>query len=111
MWLLASREFANSLVCSRIHGFRELTLITYTYVTVHMKTRSVCKRRDGVQAVATRLDAKDRFRLSVDLMSLIVVGNIYRPYMCKSPEALFFVLLYERRERGGEREQKYKMKN
>ena len=40
--------------------------------------------------LVTRLDAKDRFRLCVDLTSLSIVRTVYKPYMLKSPQDIFY---------------------
>ena len=41
----------------------------------------------------TRLDAKERFRLCVNLTNLSIVRTMYRPYMHKSSGNIFIVLL------------------
>ena len=72
--------------------------------------QAVCKRP---APFVTRLGAKDRFRLCVDLASLSTSRTICRPCMCmcKSPEILLSFCCYERSARRRKREQKYKVNN
>ena len=64
--------------------------------------QAVCKRH---RPFVTRLNAKDRFRLCVDLTSLSIVRTMYRPYICKSARDIVIVLLLRsvRKARRGSR--------
>ena len=89
VWKLS--PFANGVTFQRQTGSQTANGLTF---------QVACKRP---RPFVTRLDAKDRFRLCVDLTSLSIVRTMYRPYMRESPRDIFIVLLL-RAERKARRE-------